>query len=100
MRYAVLSDVHANLEALEVVLADIAGRGPAAPICVGDFVGSGPDPVECVERLRGGVAGAVVGNHDLAALERTDIAMFNPYARAAIIWTRERIKAGGPNMLG
>ena len=100
MRYAVLSDVHANLEALEVVLADIAGRGPDAIICLGDFVGYGPDPVECVEHLRGGVAGAVVGNHDLAALERTDIAMFNPYARAAIIWTREQLTAGVRTYLG
>ena len=91
MRYAILSDVHANVEALEVVLADIAGRSPDAIICLGDFVGYGPDPVDCVERLRGGLAGAVVGNHDLAALERTDITLFNPYARAAIIWTRDQL---------
>src|SRR3990170_4936237 len=100
MRYAVLSDVHANLEALEVVLADIAGRGPDAIICLGDFVGYGPDPVGCVERLRGGLAGAVVGNHDLAALDRADITTFNPYAHAAILWTREQLSDGVRAYLG
>ena len=100
MRYAVLSDVHANLEALEVVLADIAGRGPDAIICLGDFVGYGPDPVGCVERLRGGLAGAVVGNHDLAALDRADITAFNPYAHAAIVWTREQLSDGVRAYLG
>lgn len=91
MRYAVLSDVHANLEALEVVLADVAARAPDAVICLGDFVGYGPDPVACVERLRPHLAGAVVGNHDRAALDRLDISMFNPYARAALLWTREQL---------
>jgi predicted phosphodiesterase len=91
MRYAVLSDVHANLEALEVVLTDIAGRGPEAIICLGDFVGYGPEPNACVQRLRDAVAGAVVGNHDLAALGRTDVTVFNPYAHAAILWTREQL---------
>lgn len=91
MRYAVLSDVHANLEALEVVLADIAARGADAVICLGDFVGYGPDPDACVGRLRPLLAGAVVGNHDRAALDRLDISLFNPYARAAILWTREHL---------
>lgn len=91
MRYAVLSDVHANLEALEVVLADVAGRNPEAIICLGDFVGYGPDPNACVQRLRDVLAGAVLGNHDLAALDRTDVTMFNPYARAAILWTRDQL---------
>lgn len=91
MRYAVISDVHANLEALEVVLADAEARRPDALICLGDFVGYGPDPVACVERLRDRLAGAVVGNHDRAAVEQIDIADFNPYASAAIVWTREQL---------
>jgi predicted phosphodiesterase len=100
MRYAVLSDVHANLEALEVVLADVEMRRPDAVICLGDFVGYGPDPVPCVERLRPRLADAVVGNHDLAALERTDIDVFNPYARAAILWTREQLSGDVRAYLG
>ncbi|MDQ7843655.1 MAG: metallophosphoesterase family protein [Armatimonadota bacterium] len=94
MRYAILSDVHANLEALEVVLTDVERRGPDAVLCLGDFVGYGPDPVACVERLRPRLAAAVVGNHDRAALGRLDIAAFNPYARAAILWTQARLTDG------
>lgn len=91
MRYAIISDVHANLEALEVVLADISARRPDALLCLGDFVGYGPDPVACVDRLRAHLAGAVVGNHDLAALEQIDISTFNALAQAAILWTREQL---------
>lgn len=91
MRTAIISDVHANLEALEVVLADIAGRRPDAVICLGDFVGYGPDPVVCVDRLRPLLAGAVAGNHDLAALDELDVSSFNPLAQAAILWTRQQL---------
>src|SRR5881628_1720674 len=52
MPYAIISDIHANLEALDVVLADIAARQPDAVVCLGDFVGYGPDPVACVDRVR------------------------------------------------
>lgn len=93
MRYAIISDVHANLEALEVVLSDIDRRQPDAMICLGDFVGYGPDPVACVERLRPRLSGAVVGNHDLAAAGTLDIEDFNPFAQAAILWTREQLTA-------
>jgi diadenosine tetraphosphatase ApaH/serine/threonine PP2A family protein phosphatase len=95
MRYAVLSDVHANLEALEAVLADLAPRRPDAVLCLGDFVGYGPDPVACVERLRPLLQGAVVGNHDLAAVESQDAlaARFNPYAYEAVLWTRRQLTA-------
>lgn len=101
MRYAVISDVHANLEALAVVLADIDARRPDAVICLGDFVGYGPDPVACVERLRPLVAGAVAGNHDLAVLgdERVPVERFNPYAHAAVVWTRERMTPGAAEYL-
>ncbi len=91
MKHAILSDVHGNLEALEAVLADIDGRGPDAVFCLGDFVGYGPDPNACVERLRPLIAGAVAGNHDLAALGELDISVFNPLAQAAILWTRQEM---------
>lgn len=94
MRYAVISDIHANLEALDVVLSDIAARAPDEIICLGDFVGYGPDPAASVERVRPTLAGAVVGNHDRAALDRLDISSFNAYARAAILWTREQLNDG------
>lgn len=91
MRYAIISDVHANLEALKVVLEDIGARRPDATLCLGDFVGYGPDPVPCVDQLRPLLQGAVVGNHDLAALGKLDISFFNYLAQAAILWTRERL---------
>ncbi len=93
MQYAIISDVHANLEALEVVLGDIEPRRPDAVICLGDFVGYGPDPVACVERLRPKLSGAVAGNHDLAAVDALDISEFNPFAQAAILWTRGQLTA-------
>ncbi len=93
MRYAVLSDVHANLEALEAVLADLAARRPDAVLCLGDFVGYGPDPVACVDRLRPLLRGAVLGNHDAAAVDPQDTlaARFNPYAYEAVMWTRRQL---------
>ncbi|MDR7401838.1 MAG: metallophosphoesterase family protein [Armatimonadota bacterium] len=93
MRYAVLSDVHANLEALEVVLADLTARRPDAVLCLGDFVGYGPDPVACVTRLRPLLRGAVLGNHDAAVVDPQDTlaARFNPYAYEAALWTRRQL---------
>lgn len=88
MRYAVLSDVHGNLEALEAVLADVRRRRPDAHLCLGDIVGYGPDPNECVARIRALGGPVIAGNHDLAAAGMLDPDAFSPLARAAIEWTR------------
>lgn len=93
MKYAVLSDIHGNLEALEAVLADVETWAPDAMFCLGDFVGYGPDPNACVARLRPVLAGAVAGNHDLAALGELDASVFNPLAAAAIRWTQAQLSA-------
>ena len=89
MRIAVLSDVHANLPALDAVLAD-AGRVDAV-WHLGDIVGYGPEPDAVVARL--GKAGAigVRGNHDAAACGGSEIDWFNPEARRAMEWTRGAI---------
>ncbi|MDR5683401.1 MAG: metallophosphoesterase family protein [Armatimonadota bacterium] len=92
MLYAILSDVHANLDALEVVLADVAGSGAEQVICLGDFVGYGPEPNECTERLRSVATVALVGNHDLAALDRLDAGRFNLFARLAVEWTKLQLE--------
>src|SRR5207249_11286543 len=60
MPYAIISDIHANLEGLDVVLAGIAARQPDAVVCLGDFVGDRPDPVACVALLRSTLCAAVL----------------------------------------
>lgn len=89
MRIAVLSDIHANLVALDAVLAAI---GPVDAVWhLGDVVGYGPDPDGVVDRLRATGAIGVKGNHDAAAVGGSEIEWFNPDARRAMEWTRTAI---------
>jgi predicted phosphodiesterase len=88
MRILVLSDIHANLTALETVLEN-AGVVDAV-WCLGDIVGYGPDPNECVARIRGlPNLVCLLGNHDAAALSRIPIETFNTDARRSIEWMQE-----------
>lgn len=87
MRWAIVSDIHSNLEALEAVLADLERERPEALVCLGDFVGYGASPNECVERLRPRLAAAVVGNHDWAACGRMHLGSFSRDAAQAARWT-------------
>jgi predicted phosphodiesterase len=90
MAILVLSDIHANLEALDAVLNHV--RGFDAVWFLGDAVGYGPDPNACVERLVNlDPAIWLAGNHDLAALGELDTDDFNPDARAAAHWTRDQL---------
>jgi predicted phosphodiesterase len=89
MRIAVLSDIHSNIIALEAVLAD-AGAVDAV-WHLGDVVGYGPEPDAVVARLEAVGAVGVRGNHDAAALGGREIDDFNPEAKAAMQWTRQRI---------
>lgn len=91
MRIAVLSDIHSNLVALDAVLAH-AGSVDAV-WHLGDVVGYGPDPDGVVARLASIGAVGVLGNHDAAALGGPEIDWFNPDARSAAVWTRDRIAA-------
>lgn len=86
MRYLIISDIHANLPALEAVLADAGSFDRVW--CLGDIVGYGPYPNECIERLRALPLTALAGNHDWAAIGRLDLGYFNREARAAVVWTR------------
>jgi predicted phosphodiesterase len=86
LRYLILSDIHANWEALEVVMASAAGRYDRI-YCCGDLVGYGADPNRVVEWTRGNVATVVRGNHDRACVGLDDLQWFNPVARAAATWT-------------
>ncbi len=90
MRVLVISDIHANLTALEAVLAD---AGPVDETwCLGDVVGYGPDPNEVVERLRDlpGLT-CILGNHDVAVLGQMDYAVFNTEARKSLLWQKKNV---------
>ncbi len=89
MHYAVISDVHGNLEALEAVLDDVRRIKTEGIIFLGDAVGYGPNPNECVTLLKESCTIMLAGNHDRAAVGLTDAEHFNEYAKAAILWTRE-----------
>ncbi|MFQ5408582.1 MAG: metallophosphoesterase family protein [Anaerolineales bacterium] len=94
MRVLVISDIHANLVALEAVLEDAAGEYDVV-WCLGDLVGYGPDPNECVERVQTlpGLR-CLIGNHDAAAIGDIDLGEFNPDARAAVAWTQNALSSG------
>jgi predicted phosphodiesterase len=92
MLYGVLSDIHSNLEALNVVLDMFSDFEVGGYICCGDLIGYGPDPNACLDRLRGlKNLSCIVGNHDLAVTGLIDVEWFNPYARAAALWTRDQL---------
>lgn len=89
--YAVISDIHGNLEALEAVLGDVPD-GTEEIYCLGDVIGYGASPNECCELVRSYEMPVISGNHDLAVTNlSTDLSWFNPVAAAAIGWTREQL---------
>ncbi len=89
MRILILSDIHANLVALEAVIKD-ADKFERV-WCLGDVVGYGPEPNQCIERLRKFELLCLAGNHDWAVLDKLDLEEFNPDARRAAIWTRNQL---------
>jgi predicted phosphodiesterase len=91
MRYAIVSDIHGNLESLQRAFSMIADDDVV--MCLGDIVGYGPNPNECVRLIRERARHAVLGNHDLAALENFGVEYFNDVARAAIHWTQSVLDA-------
>jgi diadenosine tetraphosphatase ApaH/serine/threonine PP2A family protein phosphatase len=88
MRYAVISDIHSNLEALEAVLAEIDALGADKTVCLGDIVGYNANPNECIEKLKDRGISSVMGNHDSRATGHTYPGEFNPMAAEAVMWTR------------
>lgn len=91
MKIAVLSDVHANLHALEAVLAEVDAGGFDELWCLGDIVGYGPRPNECAALLNERATVCLAGNHDLVALDRIPIHAFAGDAAAAAVWTRRTL---------
>jgi len=91
MRIAILSDLHANLEATEAVLADARERECTQYVCLGDVVGYNANPHECVEIVQKLECPVVKGNHDEQASLEESSRDFNPLAEMAINWTREQL---------
>jgi len=90
MRIALISDLHSNREALDAVFADIDGQHVDSVLCLGDVVGYGPEPEYCVDVVRQRCQLCLMGNHDEALFR--DASDFNPHARGAIEFTRERMQ--------
>lgn len=91
MKYAVIADIHSNLEALEVVLADAKAQQCTHYCCIGDVVGYGANPRECLEIVRSMGMPCVKGNHDeYCSMDKT-LEGFNPHAAEAVQWTRQQL---------
>ena len=92
MRYLIVSDLHANREALDAVVQHANDRYDQA-ICCGDLVGYGADPNAIVDWVRANCALTVRGNHDKACTGLDDLEWFNPVAKAAAVWTQQNMTA-------
>ena len=91
MKYAILGDIHANLEALDAVLKDAGERGASHYACTGDVVGYNADPKACLQRLRALKCTVVQGNHDYYAASNESMELFTPMAQKSIRWTRKQL---------
>jgi predicted phosphodiesterase len=92
MRTLIVSDVHANIEALNAVFAAAEEEEPVDNVlCLGDIVDYGPSPMECLEKLWERNAVSIMGNHDAAAVGIIGLDDFNPFAAEACRWTTKQL---------
>jgi len=99
MRYAVVSDIHANLQAWESVFTDIRSVAVDEIVCLGDVVGYGPAPVPVLEHVYAYVHHLTIGNHDAAVCGQLDSAWFSVDSRRTLDWTREQLDAKAEKFL-
>jgi len=101
VKYAILSDIHGNLEALETVLAHADANGCEKYVCGGDVVGYNANPSECMAIVQEMGMPCVKGNHDeYVADEDLDLSTFNSVAAEAVLWTRDQLSAAQLEWLG
>lgn len=100
MQVAVLSDIHANLPALEAVLRDLDEVDVDELWCLGDVIGYGASPDECVQLVAERCQACLVGNHDLAVLDRLDTSTFSSAAAMAVEWTAANTSKESLDFLG
>ena len=99
MRIAVISDIHANLEALEQVLVDINGSNIDRVVCLGDSIGYGPEPEQVVAMINDHHIPSILGNHELAVIDQNYLAWFNPPARRSLLKTIEMLSSKTVNFI-
>ncbi len=99
MKIAVLSDIHANLEAFREVLSDVALASADSVLCLGDCVGYGPDPEEVTDLVRSRAIPTVMGNHELGIANPETLSWFNASARKSLILTGELISENTRNWI-
>lgn len=99
MRIAILSDIHGNLEALQACLNELEKLRPDKVYCLGDIVGYGANPEECVYIVAQAGWQTVLGNHDAAVIDPSEMAPMNPMARQALEWTAENLSGHAKKFL-
>ncbi|MDR3377632.1 MAG: metallophosphoesterase family protein [Verrucomicrobiae bacterium] len=91
MKYAIIADIHGNLDAFQVVLEDIRAQKATHIVCLGDVVGYNAQPKECLDIIRQMNIPCVKGNHDDYCSTENHLDGFNPHAAEAVHWTREQL---------
>jgi len=99
MRWGIISDIHSNIEALNVALGTLSEEHVDRIIALGDVVGYGPNPEECVKLIRDNSIDSVMGNHDFGLNSFAYEENFNSYARDAIKWTRKVVSESTKSFL-
>lgn len=93
MKYAIIADIHGNLDAFQVVLEDIRAQNATNIVCLGDVVGYNAQPKECLDIIRQMNIPCVKGNHDEYCSSEDHLEGFNPHAAEAVHWTRNQLSA-------
>ena len=93
-RYAILGDIHSNLDAFEATLGDAKSQDVTRYLCVGDIIGYNAEPVPCLDRIMALDCPAVLGNHDHYCSSDKSLDYFHPLAGEVIEWTRKQLSNG------
>jgi len=99
MKYAIIADIHGNLEAFQVVLNDIEKQKCTHVCCLGDVVGYNANPKECLDTVRAMNIPCIKGNHDEICSNDAVLEGFNPHAAEAVNWTRKQLNDGDKQWL-
>jgi predicted phosphodiesterase len=99
MRIALVSDIHANLQAWNAVLLDVRALGADTIVCLGDIIGYGPDPSKVLASVHSNVDHILLGNHDAAICGKMDASLFNDSAREIIAWSASKLNNAAKKFL-